>query len=136
MATYSRGFLQAMMRPGYAQNLFQVGQRIGQAPTTAVAIEQEKEKKRQLSAFNPNTVEGLTGLAQYYQGRGDMRNAAKLATAAREMAANEARLTALTNRKAQTLNLQHPTSKNHHTIQNSKSKNNQNNNCKQPTYNT
>jgi hypothetical protein len=73
------------MRPGYAQNLFQVGQRIGQAPTTAVAIEQEKEKKRQLSAFDPNTVEGLGGLADYYQGQGDTANAVKYATAARTL---------------------------------------------------
>ena len=90
MATYSQGFLQSMMRPGYAQNLFQVGQRIGQAPTTAVAIEQEKEKKRQLSAFDPNTVEGLGGLASYYQTQGDMGNAVKYASAARTLGAQQA----------------------------------------------
>ena len=90
MANYSQGFLQAMMRPGYAQNLFQVGQRIGQAPTTAVAIEQEKEKKRQLSAFDPNTVEGLGGLASYYQTQGDMGNAVKYASAARTLGAQQA----------------------------------------------
>ena len=90
MATYSQGFLQSMMRPGYAQNLFQVGQRIGQAPTTAVAIEQEKEKKRQLSAFDPNTVEGLGGLASYYQTQGDVGNAVKYASAARTLGAQQA----------------------------------------------
>lgn len=89
MATYSQGFLQAMMRPGYAQNLFQVGQRIGQAPTTAVAIEQEKEKKRQLSAFDPNTVEGLGGLASYYQAQGDTGNAVKYASAARALSTQQ-----------------------------------------------
>jgi len=89
MATYSEGFLQSMMRPGYAQNLFQVGQRIGQAPTTAVAIEQEKEKKRQLSAFDPNTVEGLGGLASYYQTQGDVGNAVKYASAARALSTQQ-----------------------------------------------
>jgi len=89
MATYSQGFLQSMMRPGYAQNLFQVGQRIGQAPTTAVAIEQEKEKKRQLSAFDPNTVEGLGGLASYYQTQGDVGNAVKYASAARALSTQQ-----------------------------------------------
>lgn len=93
MATYSQGFLQAMMRPGYAQNLFQVGQRIGQAPTTAVAIEQEKEKKRQLSAFDPNTVEGLGGLASYYQAQGDTGNAVKYASAARALSTQQSERT-------------------------------------------
>ena len=54
-----------------------------------------------MSQFNPNTVEGLTGLAQYYQSQGDMQSAAKIATAAREMANRQNQEQALANRKAQ-----------------------------------
>lgn len=94
MATFGKDFVRAATQPMFAQGLFTAAQAAGGAPARA-------QRREELSQFNPNTVEGLTGLAQYYQGRGDMQNAAKLATAAREMAANEARLTALTNRKAQ-----------------------------------
>ena len=94
MATFGKDFVRAATQPMFAQGLFTAAQAAGGEPARA-------QRREELSQFNPNTVEGLTGLAQYYQGRGDMQNAAKLATAAREMAANEARLTALTNRKAQ-----------------------------------
>jgi len=70
-------------------------------PTTTRAVQQEKERKETLSGFDPNTVEGLTGLAQYYQSQGDLPNAAKLATAARDLATQEANAQALVNRKAQ-----------------------------------
>ena len=78
-----------------------MGQAIGQMPTTTRAVQQEKERKETLSGFDPNTVEGLTGLAQYYQSQGDLPNAAKLATAARDLATQEANAQALVNRKAQ-----------------------------------
>ena len=101
MATFSQDFLRSLTRPSFGQGLFQVGQAIGQMPTTTRAVQQEKERKETLSGFDPNTVEGLTGLAQYYQSQGDLPNAAKLATAARDLATQEANAQALVNRKAQ-----------------------------------
>ena len=90
MATFSQQFLQSLTQPSFGQGLFQVGQAIGQMPTTTRAVQQEKERKETLSGFDPNTVEGLTGLAQYYQSQGDLPNAVKLATAARDLATTKA----------------------------------------------
>lgn len=90
MATFSQDFLRSLTRPSFGQGLFQVGQAIGQMPTTTRAVQQEKERKETLSGFDPNTVEGLTGLAQYYQSQGDLPNAVKLATAARDLATTKA----------------------------------------------
>jgi hypothetical protein len=101
MATFSQGFLQSLTRPSFGQGLFQVGQAIGQMPTTTRAVQQEKERKETLAGFDPNTVEGLAGLAQYYQSQGDLQNAAKLATAARDLSTQEANARALDNRKVQ-----------------------------------
>ena len=101
MATFSQDFLRSLTRPSFGQGLFQVGQAIGQMPTTTRAVQQEKERKETLAGFDPNTVEGLTGLAQYYQSQGDLQNAAKLATAARDLATQEANAKALDNRKVQ-----------------------------------
>jgi hypothetical protein len=101
MATFSQDFLRSLTRPSFGQGLFQVGQAIGQMPTTTRAVQQEKERKETLSGFDPNTVEGLTGLAQYYQSQGDLQNAAKLATAARDLATQEANAKALDSRKVQ-----------------------------------
>lgn len=101
MATFSQDFLRSLTRPSFGQGLFQVGQAIGQMPTTTRAVQQEKERKETLAGFDPNTVEGLQSLAQYYQSQGDMANAAKLATAARDLATQEANAKALTNRKVQ-----------------------------------
>ena len=101
MATFSQQFLQSLTQPSFGQGLFQVGQAVGQIPTTTRAMQQQKERKETLAGFDPNTVEGLQGLAQYYQSQGDMTNAAKLATAARDLATQEANAQALTNRKTQ-----------------------------------
>lgn len=101
MATFSQDFLRSLTRPSFGQGLFQVGQAIGQMPTTTRAVQQEKERKETLAGFDPNTVEGLQGLAQYYQSQGDMANAAKLATAARDLSTQEANARALDNRKIQ-----------------------------------
>ena len=94
MARFGREFVRAATQPAYLEGLFTAAQGIGAAPARA-------QRRQELSQFDPNTVEGLTGLAQYYQSQGDMTNAAKLATAAREMAENKANAEALANRKVQ-----------------------------------
>jgi hypothetical protein len=94
MAKFGREFVRAATQPAYLGGLFTAAQNIGAAPARA-------QRRQELSQFNPNTVEGLTGLAEYYQGQGDLQNAAKLATAARDLATQEANATALANRKTQ-----------------------------------
>ena len=101
MATYSQSFLSALTRPGFAQNLGMLGRQIGQIPGQVQQQQMLEEQRKTLAGFDPNTVEGLQGLAQYYQSRGDLQNAAKLATAARDLATQEANAQALVNRKAQ-----------------------------------
>jgi len=90
MARFSEQFLQSLTQPSFGQGLFQVGQAVGQIPTTTRTMQQQKEKKETLAGFDPNTVEGLQGLAQYYQSQGDLPNAVKLATAARDLATKKA----------------------------------------------
>lgn len=90
MATFSQGFLNALTRPSYAQNLGMLGQQIGQLPAQAQQQKIMQQQKEKLAGFNPNTVEGLTGLAQYYQSQGDMQNAVKFVSAARELGAQQA----------------------------------------------
>ncbi len=94
MARFGREFVRAATQPAYLSGLFTAAQNIGAAPA-------RERRKRELSQFNPNTVEGLTGLAQYYQGQGDLQSAAKFATAARDLATQEANAEALANRKVQ-----------------------------------
>ena len=94
MARFGREFVRAATQPAFTQGLFTAAQGIGGAPARA-------QRREELSQFNPNTVEGLTGLAQYYQSQGDMQSAAKIATAARDLETQEANATALANRKAQ-----------------------------------
>ena len=101
MATFSQGFLNALTRPSFGQNLGMLGQQIGQLPAQAQQQKMLEEQRKTLAGFDPNTVEGLRGLAQYYQSQGDLQNAAKLATAARDLETQEANATALANRKAQ-----------------------------------
>lgn len=83
MARFGREFVRAATQPAFTQGLFTAAQGIGGAPARA-------QRREELSQFNPNTVEGLTGLAQYYQSQGDMQSAAKIATAARELGAQQA----------------------------------------------
>ena len=94
MARFGREFVRAATQPAFTQGLFTAAQGIGGAPARA-------QRREELSQFDPNTVEGLTSLAQYYQGQGDIQSAAKLATSARELAAKEASAKALANRKTQ-----------------------------------
>jgi chaperonin cofactor prefoldin len=94
MARFGREFVRAATQPAFTQGLFTAAQAAGGAPARA-------QRREELSQFDPNTVEGLTSLAQYYQGQGDMESAAKIATAAREMANRQNQEQALANRKAQ-----------------------------------
>lgn len=63
-------------------------------------IKQERlmrERREQLAGFDPGTVEGLQGLASFYQKEGDIANAAKYATASNTLAAQQAKEQQLTN---------------------------------------
>jgi len=85
MATFSQGFLNALTRPSYAQNLGMLGQQIGQLPAQAQQQKMMQQQKEKLAGFDPNTVEGLAGLATFYQGRGELDRAVEYATAARTL---------------------------------------------------
>lgn len=65
-------------RPAYLEGLFTAAQQAGMAP-------QVRRQREALSQLDPGTVQGLGGLATYYQGQGDMENATKYATAARDL---------------------------------------------------
>ena len=67
-------------RPAYLEGLFTAAQQAGMAP-------QVRKQREALSQLDPGTVQGLGGLATYYQGQGDMENATKYATAARDLQA-------------------------------------------------
>jgi hypothetical protein len=101
MARFGRSFIQAATQPSYMGGLFTAAQNIGAAPARRAAAQEQQAIKDKLASFDPNTVAGLQGLAQFYQQQGDVNNAAKLATAARDLAAQEASSQALVNRKAQ-----------------------------------
>ena len=83
MARFGREFVRAATQPAFTQGLFTAAQAAGGAPARA-------QRREELSQFDPNTVEGLTSLAQYYQGQGDMPNAVKFVSAARELGAQQA----------------------------------------------
>lgn len=67
-------------RPAYLEGLFTAAQQAGMAP-------QVRRQREALSQMDPGTVQGLGGLATYYQDQGDMENATKYATAARSLQA-------------------------------------------------
>lgn len=101
MARFGRGFIQALTQPSYMGGLFTAAQNIGAAPALRAAAQEQQAMKDRLASFDPNTVAGLQGLAQFYQQQGDVNNAVKLSSAARDLAAQEASAQALSNRKAQ-----------------------------------
>jgi len=101
MARFGRDFVRAATQPAYMKGLFTAAQNIGAAPARRAAAQEQQAIKDKLASFDPNTVAGLQGLAQFYQQQGDVNNAAKLASAARDLAAQEASAKALSNRKAQ-----------------------------------
>ena len=85
MARFGRGFLQAATQPAYLGGLFTAAQNIGAAPANIRADKKKEAEKAKLAGFDPNTVEGLAGLATFYQGRGELDKAVEYATAARTL---------------------------------------------------
>lgn len=94
MAKFSTQFLQGLLQPSYQQGLFTTAQQLGARPRKIA-------QQRMLSGMDPNTPEGLSQLAQFYQSQGDMQSAMKFATAARDMIERNVQQQALANRKAQ-----------------------------------
>jgi tetratricopeptide (TPR) repeat protein len=83
MAKFSTQFLQGLLQPSYQQGLFTTAQQLGARP-------RKMAQQQMLSGMDPNTPEGLSQLAQFYQSQGDMENAVKYATAARDLQAQGA----------------------------------------------
>jgi hypothetical protein len=94
MAKFSTQFLQGLLQPSYQQGLFTTAQQLGARPRKIA-------QQRMLSGMDPNTPEGLSQLAQFYQSQGDMQSAMKFATASRDMIERNVQQEALANRKAQ-----------------------------------
>lgn len=94
MAKFSTQFLQGLLQPSYQQGLFTTAQQLGARPRKIA-------QQRMLSGMDPNTPEGLSQLAQFYQSQGDMQSAMKFATASRDMIERNVQQQALANRKAQ-----------------------------------
>ena len=94
MAKFSTQFLQGLLQPSYQQGLFTTAQQLGARP-------RKMAQQQALSGMDPNTPEGLSQLAQFYQSQGDMQSATQFATAARDLIERNAQQQALANRKAQ-----------------------------------
>ena len=58
MASFSQGFLQSLMRPSFGQNLFQVGQQIGQAPARQKAAQQQAALDKGLFGLEQMALSG------------------------------------------------------------------------------
>lgn len=85
MARFGREFVRAATQPAYLGGLFTAAQGIGGAPALIQAEKKKEAEKQKLAGFDPNTVEGLAGLATFYQGRGELDRAVEYATAARTL---------------------------------------------------
>ena len=85
MARFGREFVQAATQPSYLGGLLTAAQGIGAAPANIRAEKKKEAEKAKLAGFDPNTVEGLAGLATFYQGRGELDKAVEYATAARTL---------------------------------------------------
>lgn len=94
MAKFSTQFLQGLLQPSYQQGLFTTAQQLGARP-------RKMAQQQMLSGMDPNTPEGLSQLAQFYQSQGDMQSAMQFASAARDMIEKNVQQQALANRKAQ-----------------------------------
>ena len=90
MAKFGQGFLRAATQPSFGRGLFTVGEQLGSLPARRREQLAEEARKRQLSSFDPSTVEGLGGLAQYYRQQGDLESAMKYATASSTLASQQA----------------------------------------------
>lgn len=85
MARFGREFVRAATQPSYLDGLLTAAQGIGAAPANIRAEKKKEAEKTKLAGFDPNTVEGLAGLATFYQGRGELDKAVEYATAARTL---------------------------------------------------
>tara|TARA_R100001510_G_C7655538_1_gene214758 strand:- start:3746 stop:5029 length:1284 start_codon:yes stop_codon:yes gene_type:complete len=94
MAKFSTQFLQGLLQPSYQQGLFTTAQQLGARP-------RKMAQQQMLSGMDPNTPEGLSQLAQFYQSQGDMKSAMQFASAARDMIERNVQQQALSNRKVQ-----------------------------------
>jgi len=94
MAKFSTQFLQGLLQPSYQQGLFTTAQQLGARP-------RKMAQQQMLSGMDPNTPEGLSQLAQFYQSQGDMKSAMQFASAARDMIERNVQQQALANRKSQ-----------------------------------
>ena len=94
MAKFSTQFLQGLLQPSYQQGMLTAAQQLGARP-------RKMAQQQMLSGMDPNTPEGLSQLAQFYQSQGDMKSAMQFASAARDMIERNVQQQALANRKAQ-----------------------------------
>lgn len=85
MARFGREFVRAATQPSYLGGLLTAAQGIGAAPANIRAEKKKEAEKAKLAGFDPNTVEGLAGLATFYQGQGQLDKAVEYATAARTL---------------------------------------------------
>lgn len=85
MARFGREFVRAATQPAYLEGLFTAAQGVGAAPANIRADKKKEAEKAKLAGYDPNTVEGLAGLATFYQGRGELDKAVEYATAARTL---------------------------------------------------
>ena len=88
MARFGRNFLQAATQPAYLGGLLTAAQGVGQLPANA-------RRSRMLSNLDISTPEGLTQLSNFYKAQGKLPEAVTTATAARELAQEEATRTAI-----------------------------------------
>lgn len=107
MARFGQSFIQGLLQPNYQQGMFNLGSAIGSAPAAAA----ERKQRQALAQIDPSNPAGLSQLAQYYRGIGDMENAVKYADASRELSTQIADRAALGQqqeslaRRAEALNL-------------------------------
>ena len=92
MAKFSTQFLQGLLQPSYQQGMLTAAQQLGARP-------RQIAQQRMMAGIDPNTPQGLSQLAKFYQSQGDMTNAVKYATASRTLATQEAEKKAFSDRK-------------------------------------
>ena len=78
MAKFSTQFIQGLLQPSYQKGMLTAAQQLGARP-------RQIAQQRMMAGIDPNTPQGLSQLAQFYQSQGDMTNAVKYATASRSL---------------------------------------------------
>lgn len=101
MARFGQQFLQQMANPAYGGGLFTAAQQLGALPARRRELAKQEALKQQLANLDLSTPQGLAGVASIYQQQGDMENAAKFATQAKEMLREQAQQKAFEQRKTQ-----------------------------------